>query len=514
VQADFEDLPVGIMRTVAALEERDRDIREIERATVAAIDAAERFVYIENQYITAKSACEALVARMRAQPSLEAVVVTTHEPGGWLEARTMGVGRQQFMAAFAEPSLRERIQFVAPMARCAGDDDDPDTECIAPGGNLSIHVHAKVLIVDDKFLRIGSSNLNNRSMGFDTECDVAIEAVDSAQRAKIASIRNRLIAEHWGSDEQHVATALAAGDKVAGALASLPTIPVFSTVHGSRTARLKPWRKAARSPAVRRVRQIEREDSTGSELVVLLGDPERVVSTEELVAQAAGGKLPLVKWALAALGAAALAALLVWGFRALDLDLGAAVDRVVAAIESLAGSPWRVPLVLAAFVVASVLAVPILALIGATVAALGPVLGFICSAVGTMLAASATFGVGRLVGRRPLQRWLGAKIEALEKRVSKGGVVAIALIRKVPIAPFTFVNMLIGAVGIRFRDFILGTALGMLPGIAAFSFVSDRAIDAWREPTLQNVALIAGAIALWLGVVLGIQHWLNRRTSR
>jgi len=194
--------------------------------------------------------------------------------------------------------------------------------------------------------------------------------------------------------------------------------------------------------------------------------------------------------------------------------LGAAVDRVVGAIESLAGSPWRVPLVLAAFVVASVLAVPILALIGATVAALGPVLGFICAAVGTMLAASATFGVGRLVGRRPLQRWLGAKLEALEKRVSKGGVVAIALIRKVPIAPFTFVNMLIGAVGIRYRDFILGTALGMLPGIAAFSFVSDRAIDAWREPTLQNVALIAGAIVLWLGVVLGIQHWLNRRTSR
>lgn len=513
VRPDFEDLRVGIMRTVAALEERDQDIREIERATIAAIGAAERLIYIENQYITAKSACEALVARMRAQPSLEAVVVTTHEPGGWLEARTMGVGRQQFMAAFADPSLRDRIQFVAPMARCAGD-DDPDTECIAPGGNLSIHVHAKVLIVDDKFLRIGSSNLNNRSMGFDTECDVAIEAVNSAQRAKITSIRNRLIAEHWGSDEQNVKRALASGETVAAALASLPTIPVFSTVHGSRTARLKPWRKAARSPAVRRVRPIEREDSSGNELVVLLGDPERVVSTEELVAQAAGGRLPLVKWALLALGAAALVALLVWAFSALDLDLGAVVERVIGAIESLSGSPWRVPLVLAAFVAASVLAVPILALIGATVAALGPVLGFICAAIGTMLAASATFGVGRLVGRRPLQRWLGAKLDSLEQRVAKGGVVAIALIRKVPIAPFTFVNMLIGAVGIRYRDFILGTALGMLPGIAAFSFVSDRAIDAWREPTLQNVALIAGAIVLWLGVVFGIQHWLNRRASR
>jgi phospholipase D1/2 len=84
----------------------------------------------------------------------------------------------------------------------------------------------------------------------------------------------------------------------------------------------------------------------------------------------------------------------------------------------------------------------------------------------------------------------------------------------VPIAPFTFVNMAIGAVGIRYRDFILGTALGMLPGIAAFAFVSDRALDAWREPTAQNIGVIAGAIVLWLGVVFGIQHWLNRRAGR
>ena len=206
VEPDFEDLPVGIMRTLAALEERDQDIREIERATVAAIASAERFIYIENQYVTSKTACEALVARMRAQPSLEAIVVTTREPGGWLEAGTMGVGRQQFMAQFAAPELAKRIQFVAPLARCT--DADPETEHIAPGGTLSIHVHAKVLVVDDDFLRIGSSNLNNRSMGFDTECDLAIEATNAAQRRAIASIRNRLLAEHWGSDEKSVAEAL------------------------------------------------------------------------------------------------------------------------------------------------------------------------------------------------------------------------------------------------------------------------------------------------------------------
>jgi phosphatidylserine/phosphatidylglycerophosphate/cardiolipin synthase-like enzyme/uncharacterized membrane protein YdjX (TVP38/TMEM64 family) len=515
VEPDFENLRLGIMRTVAALEEREQDIREIERCTVAALGSAERLVYIENQYITAKVACEALAARMRANPRLQAIVLTTREPGGFLEAEVMGVGRQHFMAAFAEPSLAERIQFVAPMSHTDADVDADDSK-VAPDGILSIHVHAKVLIVDDRFLRIGSSNLNNRSMGFDTECDVAIEADDDAQRRTIASIRNRLIAEHWGSDEQSVAAALASTLPVAKALHAMPRMPVFSTAHSAKHQRFIPWRRAARAPAFRAVRPIPRDEPAGIELVVQLGDPERVVSADELVAQATGIRdpMPLVKWGLGLLGVAALAGLLLFGASRFDVGLGELGDQVVAGIESLAGSPWRVPLVLAAFVAASVVAVPILALIGATVVALGPVLGFVCSALGTLLAASATFGVGRLIGREPVRRLLGARVDALEKRIAKRGVIAIALIRKVPIAPFTFVNMGLGALGIRFRDFIFGTALGMLPGIAAFAFVSESVIEAWREPTPRNLALIAGAIVLWLAVVFGVQRLLNRHASR
>jgi phospholipase D1/2 len=514
LKPDFEDTAIGIMRTVAALDEPGKEIREIERATVAAIGSAERLIYIENQYVTSKAACDALVACMRAKPHLETLVVTSRDPGGWLESETMGVGRQQFMAAFDEPSLAARIQFVAPLARSEGPADE-DASKITVDGILAIRVHAKVLIVDDTLLRIGSSNLNNRSMGYDTECDVAIEAENAAQRAAIASVRNRLIAEHWGSDEKCVAAALGHCQRVSAALESLRRVPVFSTAHGAGHPRLQPWRRAARAPAYRSIEPIERVNTPGIELVVQLGDPERVVSAEELVAQATGIRDPRpLKWGFALLGAAAVVALLVFGFSRLGLGMADIAQRVGVGIESLAASPWRVPLVLVVFVAASVVAVPILALIGATVVTLGPVLGFVTSAIGTLLAASATFGIGRLIGRRPLTRWLGTKLDAIEKRVSKRGIIAIALIRKVPIAPFTFVNMLIGALGIRYRDFILGTALGMLPGIAAFAFVSDRAIDAWREPTLQNIALIATAIVLWLSVVFGIQWMFNRRAGR
>jgi phospholipase D1/2 len=514
VKPDFEHVTVGIMRTLAALEEHDPEVREIERATVAAIGSAERFVYIENQYVTSKAACEALVSRMQSKPNLKTVVVTTRDLGGWLEARTMGVGRQQFMAAFNEPSLADRIQFVAPFARSDVPTDE-QTQKITDEGVLSIHVHAKVLIVDDTFLRIGSSNLNNRSMGYDTECDIAIEAENAAQRGTIASVRNRLIAEHWGSDEQSVATALASEEDVRSALASLKCVPVYSTARGVRHPRLQPWLRVARAPAYRSVEPIERGDLSGIELVVQLGDPERAVSADELIVQATGIRDPRpLRWGVALLGGAAVVALLVFAFSRFELSMPDLAERVGLGIESLAGSPWRVPLVLIVFVAASLISVPILALIGATVVTLGPVLGFICSAVGTLLAATATFGVGRLIGRQPLKRWLGSKLDTLEQRIEKRGIIAIALIRKVPVAPFTFVNMIIGALGIRYRDFILGTALGMLPGIAAFAFVSDRAIDAWRQPTPQNIALIATAIVLWLSAVFGIQWILNRRAGR
>ena len=70
-------------------------------------------------------------------------------------------------------------------------------------GGTPIYVHSKVMTIDDRLLRIGSSNLNNRSMGFDSECDVAIEAdsnnVDSdSVRREVTSMRNRLLAEHLG----------------------------------------------------------------------------------------------------------------------------------------------------------------------------------------------------------------------------------------------------------------------------------------------------------------------------
>lgn len=487
VEPDFKRVPVGIMRTLGAIDQVP-EIREIERATVRAIGSAERLIYIENQYVTAKSAADALLTRMRERPELAAVVVSSCEPRGWLEAETMGTGRQLFMALFDEPGIRERIRFVYPYVRCESDEPIED---VAPAeGRFPVHVHAKVLVVDERFLRIGSSNLANRSMGFDTECDLAIEPATPEHRRAIASVRNRLIAEHWGVDEPAVEAALAGGGSVIEALDAL--------------------RGDARGVAPVERRAVE------PGVLLQLGDPEAAVPTEQLVSQIAfvHGR-PYLKWALWAVGALLGAAALYLVAKALPVDWSGAADALRRIIESLRGSPYRVPLALLAFVAGSIVSFPILVMIGATVVALGPVQGFIVAATGALLAATATFYMGHLVGRRTLHRWLGQKAELLERKLDGRGIVAVALIRKVPIAPFTIVNLLLGASGgVPYREFIVGTAIGMLPGIAAFSLVGDRAAQLWRDPTPTNIALIGAAVAVWLGVVLGTQRIANRLRAR
>jgi phosphatidylserine/phosphatidylglycerophosphate/cardiolipin synthase-like enzyme/uncharacterized membrane protein YdjX (TVP38/TMEM64 family) len=522
VEPDFEDVTLGVIRTLAALEEPAEEIREVERSTVDAIGRAEKLVYIENQYVTSKAAREALLARMREHRTLEAVILTSRDPGGWLEAETMGVGRQLFMAAFDEPQLKRRVRFLYPFAEGQPGDEEYPSPNRCEDGKYSIHVHAKVLVVDDRFLRIGSSNLNNRSMGFDTECDVGIEAVSAEQRAEIARVRNTLMAEHWGADVADVEQAVSGRGSILAALDALSArqhtreqalpLPARGFL-----ARLRGGRHA-RPPTLRNVAPLERVPTPeGSDLLIQLGDPERIVTAERLVEQIAGVKpgRKVLNWALGILAALAIVLVGVAVAKYWPAGSGSSLtEQVTAGIEALRGNPWRVPLVLLIFVVGGILSLPVLVMIGATVVALGPVLGFVCAAVGTMLAATATFGMGRLIGRKAMRRWLGRRAQLLERELEGRGIVAVALLRKIPIAPFTIVNMLIGASSVPYREFIIGTMLGMLPGIAAFALVGERIVGLFRDPSPLNIALVVGAVALWAGVVIGLQRLMNRYTGR
>ncbi|WP_027173790.1 phospholipase D-like domain-containing protein [Methylobacterium sp. 10] len=181
----FEDVAVGLARTIPGRESGDA-IRENEALYLLAIRRASRHIYLENQYFTSPLIGEALAARLAEPEGPDIVVVLAEQSPNGFDRITMDGARRGLIARLRAADPYRRLRILA-----------PHTVQGRP-----ILVHSKVAIFDDRMLRVGSTNLNNRSMGYDTECDLALEALDvqadDARRIAIARVRNGLIAHHAG----------------------------------------------------------------------------------------------------------------------------------------------------------------------------------------------------------------------------------------------------------------------------------------------------------------------------
>jgi phosphatidylserine/phosphatidylglycerophosphate/cardiolipin synthase-like enzyme len=178
------------------------EIRENEALFVDMINSAKRFIYAENQYFASSVIAEAVARRLAEDDPPEFVLVMPETADGWLEQVAMDTARSQMMTMIARSDHKHRFRVYSP---------------VTEGGN-PIYVHAKLTIVDDEVIRIGSSNMNNRSLGLDSECDISIDARlgdFEAISTTIAGIRLGLMAEHLGCDPGAVETAQADGSLIA-----------------------------------------------------------------------------------------------------------------------------------------------------------------------------------------------------------------------------------------------------------------------------------------------------------
>lgn len=191
----FTDIPVAVARTYPDHNEHPA-VREIEALYLRAIEAARETVYVETQYLASATIARAIAARLTERDGPEFVVILPETSEGWLRQKAMDGAREKLLRYLWANDPHGRFHAYYPVTE----------------GGAAIYVHAKVLVVDDRLLRIGSSNLNNRSMGFDTECDVAIEAVGCPDPAAIAerfrSLRNDLVAEHLNVDRDDLDAAI------------------------------------------------------------------------------------------------------------------------------------------------------------------------------------------------------------------------------------------------------------------------------------------------------------------
>jgi phospholipase D1/2 len=477
VVPDLAPARVGIART-AADELRGTHVKEILALTRAAIASARRTIFIENQFLTSSAVEEALAARLGEATGPEVVLVLPRLESGWLEQSSMGILRARLLSRLRQADRHGRLHVYHPVV--------PDLA----GGCMG--VHSKLLIIDDRLLKLGSANMSNRSMGLDTECDLVLEAdgeADQFTARAIAAFRTRLLAEHLGVAADLLDQQIAAHG-LDGAIARLRGGP----------------------------RSLEPLDGTTAPVLnltkVLDGwvcDPDRPIAAQELIDEFVPdvSQSPAQR-ALLGLGAVLVALLTMaalWHLSPFVRWLG---------LEGLASGTWlrdhpAAPLwVLAMFVVGALVFFPAIVLVAATVLAFGFPVGVIYAWTAALVASAVSYLIGRFLPRKEVRGRWPTQTMWLRGQLRHRGFLAIPLARLVPVGNFAVMNVVAGSLRVPFPRFVFGNAVGLLPGVLVMSLFTNRIAAALRSPGIENVL----ALAVLVAAAIWALSWLGRRLVR
>lgn len=479
VAPDLTDIDVAISRTEPEFE-RETGVHEVRQLHLDAIAAARHHLFFENQYFTSGMIADALAARLNEADGPEVMIVSPKTQSGWLEDVTMGVLRARAHRRLKAADRYGRYRMVCPSV---------------PGlKEQCLNVHSKVFAVDDTLFSVGSANLSSRSMALDTECNLTIEARGpDAPRisAAIACLRSRLLAEHLDTTPEMVDAEVRQRNSLHQAVAALQ--------RSERTL-------------------CTLEPSVAPELDALipeqaLFDPEKPIKADELIDQFVPNEArkPLPR-RLIGLGMLAIAlALLAVAWRWTPLREWVNLGSLVAYARSLDALPLTPLAVVASYVAAGLLMVPVMLLIAVTGIVFGPWYGALYAVAGSLLSALVTYGIGHWLGRDAVRGLLGARINRLSQRIAQRGILAMMVIRMLPVAPFSIVNIVAGASHIKLRDYLVGTWLGMMPGIIMTVTFVHHLAEAIRNPTPGSVAVLGTVAASIIAVAIGLQRLLKRK---
>jgi phosphatidylserine/phosphatidylglycerophosphate/cardiolipin synthase-like enzyme/uncharacterized membrane protein YdjX (TVP38/TMEM64 family) len=472
LEPHFRDMQVAVACTFPG-RQPDEAVRDVETLYLNMIAQARRYIYIENQYFTAQKIGAALAERLREPEGPQIALVTRLLSHGWLEEVTMEVLRTKLIRDLRAADRHGRFQVYY-----------PDIAGLSEG--TCIDVHSKLMIVDDEWLRIGSANLSNRSMGLDTECDVVLEARGQAHAAQtIRAFRDGLIAEHTGADIAQVAAATERHGLIRGI-----------EVLGSPARALRP------------VPDVE-EWSDTMLTTVALADPERPVSLDALVSQFAPEvevhrakpvwmKAGLVLVALLALAAA-------WRYTPLAGMMTS--ENVQAVAHNMAGYWWAPIALMLVYTPASLIMFPRPVITLAAVVAFGVWLGFAYAVAGIVFSAVTHYVAGRMLHRDTVRRIAGEKLNSMMHMLRRRGLLAITALRLLPVAPFAVEGFVAGAVRIKLWHFLFGTLIGILPGALAATVFADQLQAALRDTSEVNWMLVVGVAVLFAVAMFFVRRW-------
>lgn len=474
--ADFTDIDLAIARTLPPQDGRP-GVREVETLYLDMIAAARRLIYIENQYFTAGGVGDALAARLGEAGGPEIVLVLRRLSHGWLEEHTMHVLRTELIRRLQEADQHGRFFIYY-----------ADIEGLPEG--TCIDIHSKLMIVDDELLRIGSANLSNRSMGLDSECDIAFAAAGRPEvAAAIRGLRNRLLGEHLDVDPALVDRSTREHGRLHEAIAAL----------AGRPRTLKPFDDVPEwSPAVLDLARIADPDTP----VLAGGLIEEVVPpgpTPGYDRRALVRRLVVFVLVLAGLAA-------VWRYTPLAEKLGP--QHIVDLAEHFGNRAWAPWLIVAAYTPACLLMFPRPLITLGAIVALGPLRGSLYALGGILIAALLTYVIGLRLPHHTVRQMAGRRLNRLAGILHRRGLAAVTALRLVPVAPFAVLGLVAGALRLRLWHFMLGTLFGTLPGTFATVVFGNEIEAALVDPSRISYGAVALIVAALIVLSLVVRRWL------
>ena len=119
-------------------------------------------------------------------------------------------------------------------------------------------------------------------------------------------------------------------------------------------------------------------------------------------------------------------------------------------------------------------------LTGLGAAIFGAYWGFVYVWFGAMLGAGASFYIGRTLGREFAASLIGNRLKKYDDAIERNGFATVLYLRLVYF-PFTPMNFGMGLTKVRFRDYILGTGLGIIVGTFIFTFFIGTLKAVWSS---------------------------------
>ena len=472
IPVDAENVRIMLARTRTSPDADVPDLRQIRQVYLDLLSEAREFIFIENQYFSSDEITDLLSRTLREKEGPELIILMSRELPDLLGRMTMGVNASMHIAKLRENDHHGRLGFFNPVSS-----DNPATP---------IKVHSKLMITDSRYLTLGSGNINQRSFGFDNEVNILMDAQETDDPGCVAKLEERILARHCG----------------------LRVEEWREMVRRNRGSRLSAFRERSSSwEGLQEPGELMPPDSIPEELLDyfdMKGAPRSEEALHTMTKDEPRGFIARTKkiWGFLLLTAVVLGA--VFFLSRTDVD----IQKVLGTVRELNKTRPGVAalLTIVTFWLSMLIFVSISVPIVSFAALHGPWFGILYSTLGVFSGAAIFYALGLVLHTSPVfDRFKAVRhVKKQFEKIRPYGLWAVAISRMLPSGPFLVVNLVTGMLGFRPSQFLVGSLIGLMPGIIAFTVFGETIRRVFTDPGWKNILMFVLLLTVYFAIMTGI----------